>query len=99
MQGDDAFVGHVPTWHHLHHKQTLLQILDWAQPLQTRVLNVDALIKLDFLQIFQTIWFKKKKKKEQRQAILLTCVTVNAVLLTQKGHTFSSLFFGQLMPE
>lgn len=55
VQGDDAFVGHVSTRHHLHHVQRLLQILYGAQPLQARVLDVDTLVELDFLQMFQTI--------------------------------------------
>lgn len=55
VQGDDALIGHISTWHHLHHTQTLLQILYWAQPLQTGILDVDALVELDFLHIFQTI--------------------------------------------
>lgn len=55
VQGNDAFVCHVSTRHQLHHAQSLLQILDGAQPLQARVLNVDTLAELDFLQMLQTI--------------------------------------------
>lgn len=52
MQGNDAFIGHVSARHHLHHVQALLQVLDGAQPLQARVLDVDTLVQLDFLQMF-----------------------------------------------
>lgn len=56
MQRNDAFVRHVSARHQLHHVQSLLQALDGAQPLQARVLDVDALVELDFLQMFQTLW-------------------------------------------
>lgn len=55
VQGNDAFVSHIAARHQLHHVHALLQILDGAQPLQARVLDVDALVELDLLQMFQTI--------------------------------------------
>ena len=65
VQRDQAFISHISTWHHLHHVQTLLQILYWAQPLQAGVLNVDTLVKLNFFQMFQTIWEKQTKTQHQ----------------------------------
>lgn len=63
VKGNDAFVRHVSTRHQLHHVQRLLEILDGAQPLQTLVLDVDALVELDFLQMFQTVWREGKGRE------------------------------------
>lgn len=52
MQRDDAFICDVPTRDHLHGDHALLETLDGAQPLQTRVLDVDTLVKLDLLHMF-----------------------------------------------
>lgn len=75
VQGDEALVGHISTRHHLHRVQTLLQVLYGAQPLQAGVLDVHALVELDFLHVFQTILKKKKRKKKSARSVTSLLIT------------------------
>lgn len=55
MQCNDAFICDIPAGNDLQLEETLLEILGLAEPLQTLVLYVNALLQRDLCNVFKTI--------------------------------------------